>query len=390
MSSSNIGSTSRSTYDSAMSGLGKIGSSIYHAPGELSKLLFGVTVKPVTGIRNLMGKMGEMFFSYKEKQADIPLDTTFSSPSLVSSIPTQEEITAAKESLSKEGISSPSNQEIYKKIIEQRVNTLTDYQKLLRETDKSLDLENQTTLDNLELILKSLQNNSSRKPENVTNAPSTSEQPVNQNNDTQEITADIKDQTSQDNTQINDLLTLLTKSKNEYSLKIFEEAVKKNLEEADAHEGEKAGKNLLYEEALKDAELLAKQAIEEKALREAEAEKAQARIAAKVKLTSEIEAANTKVKETHGALNDLYYSIAGKTGAWNAELKNTLQPLKEKIVNKELTVNILEPQTPDDLKKTKESLQILLGKMKELKPQENFEDLTKLLNAISNIKTPKA
>ena len=100
MNSRNIGNNSRSTYDSVMSGLGKIGSAIYHAPGELGRL-FGVTVKPVTGIRNLMGKM---FFSYNYKDqadipldpADIPLDTTFSSPSLVFFIPTLEEITAAK------------------------------------------------------------------------------------------------------------------------------------------------------------------------------------------------------------------------------------------------------------------------------------------------------
>ena len=244
MSSSNIGSTSRSTYDSVMSGLGKIGSAIYHAPRVLGKL-FGVTVKPVTGIRNLMGKMVGMFFSYNDKdpadipldQADIPLDTTFSSLSLLPTIPTSAEITAAKQSLVKEGKSPPTDQEIYniptseeiqaakqslveegkspptdqeiyqeiynqkiykydqeiyKKIIEARINTLTDYRKLLRKINKSLNQSDQDTLDNLEKILKSLQNNNSRESENVTNTTSTSEQPVNQSNDQQEIEEETK------------------------------------------------------------------------------------------------------------------------------------------------------------------------------------------------------
>jgi hypothetical protein len=182
---------------------------------------------------------------------------------------------------------------------------------------------------------------------------------------------------------------------------ILSEKVKKNRDAAKAYELEKARKelekarkNLPQEAALKGAALLEKQENQEKTnkpLREAEAKKTQADLAAKVKLKFEIEAANTKVKETHTALNYLYYGvIARKTGTWDAELKNKLQPLQEKIVNKQRTVTILEPQTPDELKETKESLQILLGKMQELKPQENFDDLTTLLNAIPNIETPKA
>jgi|GEM_PF-6198803 len=189
MSSSNIGSTSRSTYDSVMSGLGKIGSAIYHAPGELGRLFFGVPVKPVTGIRNLMGKMGkmgEMFFSYESKR-DSQLNKTPSSLSLFPTTPTSEEIEAAKESLASEGNLLPTDPEIDKKIIEARINTLTDYRTLLRKINRSLDSVNQTTLNSLEQRLKSLQNNNSRESENVTNTPSTSEQPVNQSNNTQEI-----------------------------------------------------------------------------------------------------------------------------------------------------------------------------------------------------------
>jgi hypothetical protein len=441
-----------------MSGLGKIGSAIYHAPHALGKL-FGVKVTPVTSASNLMRKMVGMFFSYQEKQADTPLEETSnephdaksiltqdpndqtpednstlkellllpdnldkspSSPSLAV-VPTPKETTAAKEILKTEVKELPPNAspdqrltfnaEIYKKIIEQRVNTLTDYQKLLRETDESLDQSDQETLDSLKLILKSLQNNSSRESENVTDAPSTSEQPVNQSNTTQEITADItqeitadiKDQTSQDNTQINDLWNLLQEST---ELKKLKKSVQINMEKANAHENEKARKNLPKEAAIKGAELLEKQENKEKTnkpLREAEAKKKQADLAAKVKLKSEIEAANTRVKETHGALNDLYYSIAGKTGAWDTESKNTLQPFKEKIVKEKIVneegeegpVNLLKPQTPSELQKAKESLQellneaITLNKKQESKTKDNFSFVTNFLNKPEESKSDK-